>query len=370
MRARRTIRDVDIRAASPQEIFDLCFSLQAFCWSFVFAAKVWEGQWQGDRGRTVAAWAWDVAHDLLSGIQAIGRELDSRAGACEAGVREGGLRSWACRVAPAAQGGFASSSRTTKPACQKSPCWPLDIHSSTGNYAEVAATRGTLKRSAHTQQDGGRIAAPVLPQIVDLPRGMMVVLKPVNWEVDGLTSEGGGGLLLSSFVQSVLPRDQFPLVHTMELDFGFIHRLDVPSSGLVLGGTSLEGLFQLKWQLAVYSIQRQYVTVNHGHLGVSQVSVDFRIDATGAESLRSVISDAGRPACTSLSLVAHLGLGGFNVHVGGAAPAGGRHCTDLSLLAISIHTGRRHQIRAHTRHVGHPVATDARYTPRDVTIAK
>merc|ERR1712118_492194 len=36
--------------------------------------------------------------------------------------------------------------------------------------------------------------------------------------------------------------------------------------------------------------------------------------------------------------------------------------------AIRIYTGRRHQIRAHTRHVGHPTAADARYTPRDVEL--
>merc|ERR1712118_330695 len=33
----------------------------------------------------------------------------------------------------------------------------------------------------------------------------------------------------------------------------------------------------------------------------------------------------------------------------------------VSLVAIRICTGRRHQIRAHAAHIGHPVVSDAKY---------
>lgn len=186
---------------------------------------------------------------------------------------------------------------------------------------------------------------------------MIVVAKPVNWEVDGLTSEGGGAYMLSSFVQALLPSTECPLVHNAELDFGFIHRLDVPSSGLVLGGTSLEGLFHLKWQISVYAIERQYLTANHGHMHLSRMHVDERIDASTFESLRSTTDELGKPARTHLGLFAHLQR---------KKPSKVDDLHDVSLLAISIHTGRRHQIRAHTRHAGHPTVTDALYTPKDV----
>jgi len=206
------------------------------------------------------------------------------------------------------------------------------------------------------------------PKVVSRLRGMIVISKPVDWEVDGLTSEGGGAFPLSSFIQSVLPSAEFPLVYTAEMDFGFIHRLDVPSSGLVLGGTNLEGLFHLKWQIAVYSICREYLTVNHGHVQNGRTDVNKRIDATTAETMRSLTVDSGKPARSYLASLAHLcsnGIADDEEHASNMQPSG--RC-NFSALAIAIHTGRRHQIRVHTRHVGHPVATDGRYTPRDVIL--
>mmetsp|Transcript_39535 Transcript_39535/g.91790 ORF Transcript_39535/g.91790 Transcript_39535/m.91790 type:complete len:264 (+) Transcript_39535:298-1089(+) len=240
----------------------------------------------------------------------------------EVSLSAGGLLSWACRVAPAAQGGYAS--RGARPS--------MLLSSGKGSAISVEAPQVQL------------------PEVIDLPRGMVVLMKPVDWEVDGLTSEGGGARLLSGFLQRMLP--DVRIARIPELDFGFVHRLDVPSSGLVLGGTSIEGLLGLKWQIAVYAIQRQYVTANHGHLCVSSMGVAEGIDATTTENLRSVADEDGKPARSRLALLAGLGW-----------------ASDvLCVLGITIHTGRRHQIRAHTRHAGHPTVTDARYTPKEVVV--
>merc|ERR1712232_774272 len=64
----------------------------------------------------------------------------------------------------------------------------------------------------------------------------------------------------------------------------------------------------------------------------------------------------GKPARTCLGALAHCRF------------QEAREFEDLSVLAITIYTGRRHQIRAHTRHVAHPCATDMRYTPREVVM--
>lgn len=222
------------------------------------------------------------------------------------------------------------------------------------------------------QQDNEivRCNPSVLPTVVSRPRGMIVLAKPVNWEVDGLSSEGGGALLLSYFVQSILPRSTSELVYTAELDYGFIHRLDVPSSGLILGGTSFEGLFHLKWQIAVYSIERQYFTANHGHLGVNYLDVDKSVDATTVENMRSLTDDAGKPAKTRFRLLGHLYHQRRNTNASLAHDEEHHACgfADLCLLGISIYTGRRHQIRTHTRYAGHPCVTDGRYTPRDIVV--
>jgi len=345
------ITELSTSSLSPSEAFDFCFSLVSFSWSFAFIGTNWTS---GDGSDSwMASWARGVSRSLLQGILAIGKDLDHRAMSGESDISAGGVLSWVSKVAPAAQGGYAYVSKSVGPPRVKSPSVR---QGSPARDAQLGFERGVESKDV-----------VVAPTVVAMPRGMIVVSKPVNWEVDGLTSEGGG-LLLSSFVQALLPRSVSALVHTMELDYGFIHRLDVPSSGLILGGTTFEGLFHLKWQIAVYSIDRQYFTTNHGLLHSSYMDIDARIDATTVETMRSVTDDAGKPARTHLGLLAHLDFRQFcgeTLHFGRpAVPTVGGLC----ILVINIHTGRRHQIRAHTRHVGHPCVTDARYTPRDVFV--
>lgn len=312
----------------------------------------------------MTTWASGVARTLLSNIIDLGRELDHRSRCGEEHLKAGSLQTWASKVAPAAQGGYAAVSRAMPPHRFRSPIgWHVARPSEGAQPAAmVVEPRGPLVAGDGLQ-----------PQLVAQPRGMIVVAKPVNWEVDGLTSEAGGARPLSAFVQSILPRNQSTLVHTVQLDFGFIHRLDVPSSGLVLGGTTLEGLFHLKWQIAVYAIARQYITSNHGRLAQPLADVSERIDASTAENLRSITDEHGKPARSALGVLAHFCAceHGLLSKVPNG-PAGGCRVGEagLCLLAIAIHTGRRHQIRAHTRHLGHPTVTDARYTPRDVHVRR
>ncbi|CAE8611456.1 unnamed protein product [Polarella glacialis] len=62
--------------------------------------------------------------------------------------------------------------------------------------------------------------------------------------------------------------------------------------------------------------------------------------------LPTVAGDQGKPSLTRLKVTAHA-----------------RHrSTALSLVAVRIATGRRHQIRSHFSHVGHPTLCDGKYT--------
>merc|ERR1719198_621280 len=58
----------------------------------------------------------------------------------------------------------------------------------------------------------------------------------------------------------------------------------------------------------------------------------------------------GKPAQTYIRVVAHVRRGPFK----------------LSLIVCRIRTGRRHQIRTHLLHVGHPTVADGKYTRAQV----
>jgi len=252
--------------------------------------------------------------------------------------------------------------------------------------------RSVGQREALEDEDSSSAVRPMLPELlgeyedrswsreprfeVSLP-GMAVVHKPPDWEVDGRARaeaeeqqqqeedaaffEGTEAasqrpttslsLRLSSWLRAALP--WCSLARDAALDFGFLHRLDVPSSGLILCGTSFSGLFALRWQLDTYRIERQYIVFGHGLAPRSLNEVVGHIDPRTLDSRRSFVDESrGKPAKTWFAIVAHLRL---------AAGGGPRLRTSATAFAVRIRTGRRHQIRAHLRHSGHATVTDCKY---------
>lgn len=184
-----------------------------------------------------------------------------------------------------------------------------------------------------------------LPSIPQHVRGMCLVMKPPGWEVD---TEGDSGLRhLSGFLQSALPPERRAVAFRPDFGFGFIHRLDTPSSGLILTATSFEGYCCLEWQMYTYTIGREYFVVGQGVAKVPERTVDERI----LDIATAVVAPNGRPARSHIRFLSNIGRS-----------HGDAHCA----VAIRIHTGRRHQIRVHMRHCQCAAVADHRYGPGPV----
>merc|ERR1719313_3175971 len=198
------------------------------------------------------------------------------------------------------------------------------------------------------------------PTLMALHAGIAVVLKPRGWEVDGKGSAPNDCELLSRFVQSRFPEDRHPLLYSAEFDHGFIHRLDIPSSGLILTGTTFEGLYWIRWQLNVYHIDREYHVVSRdlADAGLREIATPIDVRTHKLGSHQSLCSEeTGGPALTSICVSSHLRVSSA--------------CTvqeALTPVCIRIRTGRKHQIRTHLRHSGHPSVVDGMYTLRGVAL--
>lgn len=201
-----------------------------------------------------------------------------------------------------------------------------------------------------------------LPQVLRENRGVLVVMKPPGWEVDSVSNETDA-LCLSVFLQQHFNRATFPLLHTARFGFGFVHRLDVASSGLVLVGATFEALFALQWQKSLYEIQREYQVVSHdlapgGTPRLVDVLVSVPLGATRSSHRTLTMEATGQPA------VSHF-LSQAQCVAKGLADA-----FPYSMIIIRIVTGRRHQIRAHSRSMGHPTACDGWYAPSSVVLSQ
>mmetsp|Transcript_62126 Transcript_62126/g.200300 ORF Transcript_62126/g.200300 Transcript_62126/m.200300 type:complete len:222 (+) Transcript_62126:228-893(+) len=202
----------------------------------------------------------------------------------------------------------------------------------------------------------------MLPRLELSLRGLAVVFKPAAWEVDGRDSDflgaraGDGRRGLSSYVQALFPREEFPLPHWPDLDHGFLHRLDIPSSGLILQGTTFEGYHTLRLQLNTYALGREYTVVCQGAVPAGFEGVSLGIGSTTLRVRRSIADDRGKPAETHVKV---------QVQTMSSRVVRTARC---STVAIRIRTGRHHQIRTHMLHSAYPTVTDAKYTVWDLLV--
>eukprot|EP00913_Durusdinium_trenchii_P001006 g927.t1 len=114
------------------------------------------------------------------------------------------------------------------------------------------------------------------PRIVRYCEGAVVLHKPPGWEVDGPeTKQSSSAARLSHFVRRVLGRS------TVDHE-GFLHRLDVQSSGLVIHAQSYEALLDLRWQQDTLQVVREYLVVAHGTADLGSSADAEGADAEGA----------------------------------------------------------------------------------------
>ncbi|CAJ1365306.1 unnamed protein product [Effrenium voratum] len=163
----------------------------------------------------------------------------------------------------------------------------------------------------------------------------LVLLKPVDWEVHDENVEQQAAAFLRDMGL------QMPILADKEFGQGFLHRLDVPSSGLLLVAKSYEAHCDLSLQLAAGWLERDYTALSHGWASRREV----RAQVYWRRSPVTRAGGRGKPALTKVRVLSHF-----------ARPLA------LSLLSIRIMTGRQHQIRTHCAHVGHPLLTDGKYS--------
>ena len=164
-----------------------------------------------------------------------------------------------------------------------------------------------------------------------------VVYKPQGWEVYG-------GHTLRQLSRFLLAFNDLPILRDERHQLGFLHRLDVPSSGLIMVSKSYEAFYDLQFQLHLGVFQRDYDVMAHGLL--SRPLIEARSMSRGAEMASKC--GRGKWGCSEVLRARFLFWRGR-----------GR---GLSRLRLRIVTGRKHQIRSHLSFMGHPTVRDALYS--------
>ncbi len=169
--------------------------------------------------------------------------------------------------------------------------------------------------------------------VVNKPRGMVVHPAPGNYDstlVNALLWHCKGNL--SGINGVVRP--------------GIVHRIDKDTSGLLLVAKNDLAHISLSSQISVHSLDREYRAVIHGHLKEPEGTVDAPIGRSPNDRKKMcVINQNSKNAVTHYRVIDEY--------------------KDFSFVALKLETGRTHQIRVHMSYLGHPVAGDFVYGPKN-----
>lgn len=129
-----------------------------------------------------------------------------------------------------------------------------------------------------------------------------------------------------------------------------VHRLDQPTSGLMLMARHAEAQRRLGEAFALRQVHKQYTAVVSGEPAASKSNdgwglIDLPIAADWPRRPLRVIDAAGQPSQTRWQLIA-------------SGTAGTERRSRLLLEPL---TGRTHQLRVHLAAIGHPILGDALY---------
>lgn len=178
-------------------------------------------------------------------------------------------------------------------------------------------------------------------QVVYEDNCLMVINKPA-----GMVVHPGCGNFTGTLVNAIA-------WHLRNLDsydpndpqVGLVHRIDKDTSGLLVVAKTPHAKTELGAQFFNKTTHRSYNALVWGNITEDSGRIEGNIGRDPKDRLRMAVfppgSDIGKPAVTHYRVMERYGY--------------------TTLVECVLETGRTHQIRAHMKHIGHPLFADERY---------
>ncbi|MCL8495648.1 RluA family pseudouridine synthase [Apilactobacillus sp. F1] len=127
---------------------------------------------------------------------------------------------------------------------------------------------------------------------------------------------------------------------------GIVHRIDKDTSGLLMVAKNNYAHESLSKQLKDKSNIREYIALVHGNIKENSGVINAPIGRSKKDRKKQAIVDDGKNAVTHFKVLERFG-------------------GEYTLVSCILETGRTHQIRVHMKYIGHPLAGDPLYGPKN-----
>ena len=125
---------------------------------------------------------------------------------------------------------------------------------------------------------------------------------------------------------------------------GLVHRIDKDTSGLLVIAKTEAAMTHLAKQFEAKTSEREYVALVWGNVSDDQGTIEGNLARHLKDRMQMAVfadPEIGKPAVTHYKVLERFGY--------------------VTLISCQLETGRTHQIRAHLKHIGHPLFNDERY---------
>jgi 23S rRNA pseudouridine955/2504/2580 synthase len=202
-----------------------------------------------------------------------------------------------------------------------------------------------LKKGDEVRIPPVRVAAPTIAPVTRLPAGAARLVPRILYRDDalialnkppGMAVHGGSGISRGVIEQLRL---ELPECRMLEL----VHRLDRETSGVLLIALKRRALTGMHAAMRDGKVEKRYLTLVAGRWPnpLQHVKLPLHKRVTEEGEKRVTVRDEGQTAHTIFRCLQSF--------------------ADFTLLEAELKTGRTHQIRVHTSHLGFPIAGDDKY---------
>ena len=127
----------------------------------------------------------------------------------------------------------------------------------------------------------------------------------------------------------------------------FANRIDMDTSGIIIVAKNANTQNDLANQMRRGTVVKKYYALVEGIVEEEHFSIDLPIGRPSQESIRrTVMYEGGKEALSEVIVIERFNSEQYGPH---------------TLVEVTLHTGRTHQIRVHLSHIGHPIAGDVLY---------